>query len=132
MPRRTLCLSGFFVWDGNKLKQQTIGYEKLIELVKMDTFTISQDVSCSIQKAIAKDEVLEIGQFRSGQVGIAGTEYVSVLLPVFKEGIRQIIGYNISPSRKYSKKLHEKKDRKQYCFRSYILYLFIIYYALFV
>ncbi|OEU66400.1 MAG: cell filamentation protein Fic [Desulfovibrio sp. S3730MH75] len=71
-----ITVGGHKIADEDKLKQQILGWEKLIELVKMDSFTISKDVAFSIQKVIAKDEVLEIGQFKSGQIGIAGTDYV--------------------------------------------------------
>ena len=70
-----ITVSGHKVTDEAKLKQQILGWQKLIELVKTDTFAVSKEVSCSIQEVIAKNEVLEVGQFRSGQVSITGTEY---------------------------------------------------------
>ena len=70
-----ITVNGHKVTDEAKLKQQILGWQKLIELVKTDAFSVSKEVACSIQEVIAKDEALEVGQFRSGQVSIAGTEY---------------------------------------------------------
>ncbi|SMF03680.1 Fic family protein [Desulfovibrio gilichinskyi] len=70
-----ITVGGHKIADEDKLKQQILGWEKVIELAKTDTFAISKEIACSVQKIIAKDEALEVGQFRSGQVGIAGTEY---------------------------------------------------------
>ncbi len=71
-----ITVGGYKIADEEKLKQHVLGWEKLIELVSTDTFVLSKKIACSIQAVIAKDEALEIGQFRSGQVGIAGTEYM--------------------------------------------------------
>ncbi len=70
-----ITIGGHKVTDEAKLNQQILGWKKLIELVQMDTFAVTKEVVCSIQEVIAKDEALEVGQFRSGQVSIAGTEY---------------------------------------------------------
>ncbi|WP_245587878.1 Fic family protein [Desulfovibrio inopinatus] len=70
-----ITVGGHKITDEEKLKQQILGWEKIITFVSTDTFSLSKEIACSIQAIIAKDEVLEIGQFRSGQVGIAGTEY---------------------------------------------------------
>ncbi len=88
-------VGGHKLSDVDKLKQQKLGWETLIDLVKTDSFSITKAVACSIQKVIAKDEALEIGQFRSGQVSIAGTEYIpplaSELEELFKRVIKEIL-----------------------------------------
>ncbi|MBI9080743.1 MAG: Fic family protein [Pseudodesulfovibrio sp.] len=68
-------IGGHKISDVEKLKQQKLGWETLIDLVKTNSFSLTKETACSIQKVIGKDEALEPGQFRSGQVGIAGTEH---------------------------------------------------------
>lgn len=70
-----ITVGGHKVTDEDKLKQQIYGWKHLIALVKTKNFALTKDIACSIQEIIAKDEALEIGQFRSGGVGIAGTSY---------------------------------------------------------
>lgn len=68
-------VGGHKVTDEAKLKQQILAWQALVKLVKDDAFALTKEVACSLQAIVAKDEALETGQFRSGQVGIAGTEY---------------------------------------------------------
>ncbi|MGE4505968.1 MAG: Fic family protein [Desulfovibrionaceae bacterium] len=68
-------VGGHKVSDVEKLKQQKLGWELLIEMVKEDTFNLTKEVACAIQAVLGHGEALDPGQFRSGQVGIAGTEY---------------------------------------------------------
>ena len=70
-----ITVGGHKISDEEKLKQQILGWEKIIELVKADTFTLTKETACSIQAIIAKDEALEVNKFRSGGVGIEGTDY---------------------------------------------------------
>jgi len=70
-----ITVGGHKVTDEDKLKQQIHGWNHLISLVKTEDFALTKDIACSIQGIIAKDEALELGQFRSGGVGIAGTRY---------------------------------------------------------
>lgn len=74
-----ITVGGHKVTDEDKLKQQILGWKHLISLVKTGAFALTQEIACSIQRIIARDEALEIGRFRSGRVGIAGTEYVPPL-----------------------------------------------------
>ncbi len=88
-------VGGHKVSDVEKLKQQKLGWETLIDLVKTDSFSLTKETACSIQKVIGKGEALEPGQFRSGQVGIAGTEYkpphTSDLDEIFGRVIKEIL-----------------------------------------
>lgn len=47
----------------------------VITLVKNKTFRIDAPTACTIQGIVAREEALEWGVFRSGYVGIEGTEY---------------------------------------------------------
>lgn len=68
-------IGGHKISDVDKLRQQQLGWELLIEMVKDGSFALTKETACVIQKVLVHGEVLEVGQFRSGQVGIAGTEY---------------------------------------------------------
>lgn len=111
-----ITVGGHKITDEEKLKQQILGWEKLIELVKTDTFAITKDVACSIQEVIAKDEALEVGQFRSGQVSIAGTEYMppkaDELDEIFEVTIKKIL--EISDLREQAYRLHLDFARNQF------------------
>lgn len=70
-----ITVGGHKISDAEKLKQQVLGWEALLGLAESEKFELSEQVACYLQFIIAKDEALEVGQFRSGQVGIAGTDY---------------------------------------------------------
>lgn len=70
-----ITIGGHKISDVEKLEQQKLGWEKLIKLVKEDKFDLTKDTACSIQKVIGKGEALNPGEFRTGKVGIAGTDY---------------------------------------------------------
>ncbi len=70
-----ITVGGHKITDEKKLKQQILGWRTLLQLVENNAFSITKKTACLLQKIIAKDEALEIGQFRTGQVSIAGTEY---------------------------------------------------------
>ncbi|MDD3311196.1 Fic family protein [Pseudodesulfovibrio sp.] len=111
-----ITVGGHKVTDEAKLKQQILGWEKLIELVKTDTFAVSKKVACSIQEVIAKDEALEVGQFRSGQVSIAGTEYrppkADELDDIFAATIEDIL--ELEDIREQAYRLHLDFARNQF------------------
>jgi len=111
-----ITVGGHKVTDEAKLKQQILGWQKLIELVKTDTFAVSKEVACSIQEVIAKDEALEVGQFRSGQVSIAGTEYrppnADELDDIFIATIEDIL--EIEDIREQAYRLHLDFARNQF------------------
>lgn len=90
-----ITVGGHKISDEEKLKQQILGWETIIELVKHDSFSVTKETACLIQKVIAKDEALEVGQFRSGQVSIAGTEYkppkADELDELFERVIKEIL-----------------------------------------
>lgn len=68
-------VGGHKVSDVEKLKQQKLGWELLIKMVKDGSFSLAKETACAIQSVIGHGESLAPGQFRTGQVGIAGTEY---------------------------------------------------------
>ena len=109
-------VGGHKVTDEAKLNQQILGWRTLIDLVETDAFTLSKETACSIQEVIAKGEALEVGQFRSGRVSIAGTEYeppaVDELDALFAAMIKEING--IDDIREQAYRLHLDMARNQF------------------
>ncbi|NDV27636.1 Fic family protein [Desulfovibrio sp. JC010] len=70
-----ITVGGHKISDAEKLRQQVLGWEALLGLAESGKFELSKNIACELQAVIAKDEALEIGRFRSGKVGIAGTDY---------------------------------------------------------
>jgi prophage maintenance system killer protein len=91
-------VGGHKVADLEKLKQQKLGWELLIEMVKDGSFSLTKETACAIQSVIGHGEALAPGQFRTGQVGIAGTEYkppkASALDEIFKQVIEKLLMLN--------------------------------------
>jgi hypothetical protein len=44
--------------------------------VELDQFTVTASIACDLHAIAGKNEALEWGQFRSGSVTIAGTDYM--------------------------------------------------------
>jgi len=90
-----ITVGGHKISDEEKLKQQILAWEKVIELVKCDKFTLTRETVFLLQTIIAKDEDLEVGRFRSGGVGIQGTDYTPPkaerLEELFSEVINNIL-----------------------------------------
>lgn len=69
-----ITVGGHKVSDEEKLKQQVIAWEHLIQLVETGTFQFSKKVACELQEIVAKDEAAECGVFRRGFVSVSGRE----------------------------------------------------------
>ncbi|MBU1247545.1 MAG: Fic family protein [Proteobacteria bacterium] len=109
-------VGGHKVSDEAKLKQQILGWEKLIDLVRTEAFAVTKEVACSLQAIIAREDALELGQFRSGQVSIAGTEYrpprASELDAIFEITIQTIL--TLADIRDQAYRLHLDFARNQF------------------
>lgn len=80
LPEIQTLLQGITI-GGHKLSDQQIAlnqgeaWKVLFEMLKEGKFEVSQTCACQLHAVAAKEEVLEWGQFRSGGVLIAGTDY---------------------------------------------------------
>ena len=81
LPEVQTLLDGITV-GGHRLTDQQItlnqayAWKTLFEWVEKDQFEVSMEKVCALHKIAAKEEALDWGQFRSGGVTIAGTEYM--------------------------------------------------------
>ncbi len=80
IPEVQTLLEGITV-GGHKLSDQTItvnqgkAWEQLFEWVKQDQFILSKERACNLHAIAGKEETMEWGVFRTGQVFISGTDY---------------------------------------------------------
>ena len=70
-----ITVGGHKVSDEEKLKQQAVGWKRLVEVVERGEFKLTKKLTCELESLVAKDEALEAGVFRSGPVWITGHEY---------------------------------------------------------
>ena len=81
LPEVQTLLDGITV-GGHKLSDQQVvlnqsnAWQKLFALLKNDQFAVTAEIACGLHGVAAQDDALEWGQFRSGGVTIAGTEYM--------------------------------------------------------
>jgi Fic family protein len=80
LPEVQTLLEGITV-GGHKLSDQQItinqgaAWRTLFSWIKDDQFTVTPEKACALHAIAGKEEALEWGQFRSGGVLIAGTDY---------------------------------------------------------
>lgn len=80
LPEVQTLLQGITI-GGHRLSDQQVAVNQgeawmvLFKLLKEGKFEVSQACACQLHAIAAKEEALEWGQFRTGGVLIAGTEY---------------------------------------------------------
>ena len=70
-----ITVGGHKISDQNQVLNIAAGWSEIIIQVSRHIFTVDRNTFVHINTIIAKDEALEVGAFRNGQVGISGTEY---------------------------------------------------------
>lgn len=70
-----ITVGGHKISDQNQVLNIAAGWSEIIMQVSRHIFTVDRNTFIHINTIIAKDEALEVGAFRNGQVGISGTEY---------------------------------------------------------
>ena len=98
-PEVATLLDGITV-GGHKLsdEQQILNQNRsvllLFSMLEQHKFELNKQVLCALHAEVAREEALQWGEFRDGNVNIGGTEYLppvpSLLDSMFVEGIREI------------------------------------------
>ncbi|WP_257285206.1 Fic family protein [Endozoicomonas sp. SESOKO1] len=70
-----ITVGGHKISDQNMALNQAAAWKHLFSLVSDDKFSFSKDVALSIHSIAGKEEALEWGAFRTGNVTISGSEY---------------------------------------------------------
>ena len=70
-----ITVGGHKISDQNMALNQAAAWKHLFSLVSEDKFSFSKDIALSIHSIAGKEEALEWGAFRTGNVTISGSEY---------------------------------------------------------
>ncbi len=68
-------VGGHRIEDAQQVLNQARAWNRLVDLVEAGRFAPGADVACELQALVAEGEALECGRFRTGRVGIGGTDY---------------------------------------------------------
>ncbi|NOX35562.1 MAG: hypothetical protein GXP56_17830 [Deltaproteobacteria bacterium] len=70
-----ITIGGHKISDQEKLKQQQIAWQKLIEIIEQGKFKLSKKITCKLEYIVAKDEALTPGIIRDGAVSATGGDF---------------------------------------------------------
>lgn len=70
-----ITVGGHKLSDQDLVLRQAKSWKKLIHLVERNQFEVNKDTACLLHGIVARDEALEWGTFRTGQVSIDGTDW---------------------------------------------------------
>ncbi|USE35834.1 Fic family protein [Endozoicomonas sp. SCSIO W0465] len=70
-----ITVGGHKISDQNMALNQAAAWKYLFSLVSEDKFSFSKDIALSVHSIAGKEEALEWGAFRTGNVTISGSEY---------------------------------------------------------
>ncbi len=79
-----ITVGGHRMSDHDKLKQQQLGWQKLISIVEQGNFSLSEKLACELEGVVAKDEALVPGILRDGTVTVSSGDF-TYHPPDFKE-----------------------------------------------
>ncbi len=71
-----ITVGGYKLSDQQTVLNQSNAWQELFALIKNEQFAVTAEVACQLHVIAAQDDALEWGQFRSGGVMIAGTDYM--------------------------------------------------------
>ncbi|MCI5160321.1 MAG: Fic family protein [Candidatus Electrothrix sp. AUS1_2] len=71
-----ITVGGHKITDQQVVLNQSQAWQEIFALVQSDRFAVTTETACRLHGIAAKEDALEWGQFRSGGVTIAGTEYM--------------------------------------------------------
>lgn len=90
-----ITVGGHKLSDQNQILNIKFSWDYVVNLSKTKLLDLNKEIICDIHGKVAKDEALIVGNFRNGNIGIAGTvEYKCIdsldLEGVFKSDIEKI------------------------------------------
>lgn len=68
-------VGGHKVADADQVLNQAESWRELFGMVRSNEFALDVAVACRLQALVARNEALRWGEFRTGHVGIAGTDH---------------------------------------------------------
>ena len=89
-----ITVGGHKLGDEQQILNQNRSVHLLFSMLENNRFIVNKETLCSLHAEVAKEEALQWGVFREGNVNIGGTEYLPLALQlldsVFKKGIVEI------------------------------------------
>ncbi|MEA3373969.1 MAG: Fic family protein [Campylobacterota bacterium] len=89
-----ITVGGHKLSDEQQILNQDRSVKLLFELLDNDGFSVNKQILCTLHAEVAREEALQWGRFRDGNVNIGGTDYLppvpEALDEVFEEGIKAI------------------------------------------
>jgi len=86
-----ITVGGHKLSDETQVLNQQKSLKRLLEMVTANTFSVTKSVFSELHSIAAHEEALDPGKFRTGSVGIQGTEYkppeYTLLDSIFEHGI---------------------------------------------
>lgn len=70
-----ITIGGHRISDQDKLRQQQLAWQKLIELVEQEKFELSKEIACQLEYITAKDEALTPGIIRDGALTVTSGDF---------------------------------------------------------
>lgn len=70
-----ITVGGHKISDQDKLRQQQLGWQRLIALVEQERFTLSEKTACELEGIVAKEEALIPGIIRNGAVSVSSGDF---------------------------------------------------------
>lgn len=89
-----ITVGGHRVADVEQVLNQAASWKRLLDLVSKGDFKPDMETACELQSLVARNEALECGRFRTGNVSIAGTDFeppfANELVSSFDSNLRRI------------------------------------------
>lgn len=89
-----ITVGGHKLSDEQQILNQNRSVNSLFSMLEQDKFELNKQVLCALHAEVAREEALQWGEFRNGNVNIGGTDYLppapDVLDSLFAEGIGEI------------------------------------------
>jgi len=89
-----ITVGGHKLSDEQQILNQNRSVNLLFSMLEKNKFELNKQVLCSLHAEVAREEALQWGEFRNGNVNIGGTEYLppapGLLNSLFVEGISEI------------------------------------------
>jgi len=87
-------VGGHRLADAEQVLNQAASWKRLLSMVSAQRFALDMKTACDLHGLVARHEALRWGEFRTGDVSIAGTAYkppaAETLGKSFKNGIRDV------------------------------------------
>ena len=68
-------VGGHKIDDAEQVRNQSDSWKVLVAKIREEAFSVNKEMACSLYNLVSKNEAMTWGEFRNGQVSIAGTAW---------------------------------------------------------